>query len=189
MSSKMDRRKKYTRMMLKNSLIKLLKEKPISSLTVKEICELADINRSTFYSHYTDQFDLLSHIEDDVLNDMQETLGVYNFNKEEEALQMTVKMLEYIVENQEVCQTLLSENVNADFQNKVMNFAQQFILSGLEDMEKHDQQVSEYMTVFVVSGTIHIIKKWLRNGMDQSPQQLATIINRMTNKGLFNYYK
>lgn len=47
----MDRRKKYTRMVLKESLMELLKNKPISNITIKEICEEADINRSTFYSH------------------------------------------------------------------------------------------------------------------------------------------
>lgn len=59
MSERLDRRKRYTRKVLKESLISLLKDKPISSVTVKEICELADINRSTFYTHYNDQFDLL----------------------------------------------------------------------------------------------------------------------------------
>lgn len=51
-------------MVLKESLMKLLKEKSISTITVKEICVLADINRSTFYSHYLDQFDLLNQTKD-----------------------------------------------------------------------------------------------------------------------------
>ncbi|WP_338121478.1 hypothetical protein [Halalkalibacterium halodurans] len=51
MSVKLDRRKKYTRMVLKESLMKLMQEKPLSNITIKEICDLADINRSTFYSH------------------------------------------------------------------------------------------------------------------------------------------
>lgn len=58
-----DRRVKYTKMILRQSLIEVLKEKPISRLTIKELCERADINRATFYSHYSDQFDLLKQIE------------------------------------------------------------------------------------------------------------------------------
>ena len=47
--------------------MELLREKVISSITIKELCQKADINRSTFYSHYRDQFDLLQHIEDEIL--------------------------------------------------------------------------------------------------------------------------
>ena len=55
MRKKLDRRKKYTRKVLKESLIALLADdKPISAVTVKEICERADINRSTFYMHFSD---------------------------------------------------------------------------------------------------------------------------------------
>lgn len=186
MSEKLDRRKAYTRMVLKNSLIKLLTEKQISAITVKEICHLADINRSTFYAHYTDQYDLLNQVEDEILNEMEETLGKYNFRKEEEAIQMLEKMLDYIANNVEVCQALLSENGNTTFQNKVMNFAREFIFKNIKEITQLDRQVSEYITVFIVSGSIHIIKKWLANGMDKSPKELAEIINHLTNKGLFN---
>jgi len=54
-SNKLDRRVKYTRMVLKESFINLLEKKDISQITIKEICEDADINRATFYAHYNDQ--------------------------------------------------------------------------------------------------------------------------------------
>ena len=58
-NNKEDRRVKYTKMVLKESLIDLLSKKDISCITIKQICEEADINRATFYTHYSDQFDLL----------------------------------------------------------------------------------------------------------------------------------
>ena len=51
-----DRRVKYSKMVIKDSFIQLLKEKPITKITIKEICALADINRATFYAHYTDTY-------------------------------------------------------------------------------------------------------------------------------------
>ena len=42
-----DRRVKYTQMVLNESLLEVLREKPLSRITVKEICDRADINRST----------------------------------------------------------------------------------------------------------------------------------------------
>ena len=49
---KTDARVRYTVHMIQNIFLELLKEKPIAKITVKEICERAEINRSTFYKHY-----------------------------------------------------------------------------------------------------------------------------------------
>ncbi|MCM3716475.1 TetR/AcrR family transcriptional regulator C-terminal domain-containing protein [Alkalihalobacillus oceani] len=184
MNAKLDRRKKYTRMMLKESVMTLLKEKQISSITVKELCELADINRSTFYSHYADPFDLLTKIEEEILTDMRQTLGSYNFSEEEEALQMTEKLLEYVADNRDVCQILLSEHGDPQFQQKVMKITEEFIMKHWRSIHKADQKISEYMSLYVISGSLHVLKEWLDNGMDKSPQEMAELINHFTNYGL-----
>jgi AcrR family transcriptional regulator len=64
-SEKLDRRVKYTKKVLKESLVEILEKKNIDKITIKEICEKADINRSTFYTHYYDQYDLLHQIENE----------------------------------------------------------------------------------------------------------------------------
>ncbi|WP_345840681.1 TetR/AcrR family transcriptional regulator [Bacillus sp. P14.5] len=118
MSSKMDRRKQYTRMVLKESLMDLLQEKSISSITIKEICEKADINRSTYYAHFANQYELLDSIEEEFIEDLVGTLTQYNLSKEDDSLQMSEKFFEFIAENSEVCQTLLSENTDIHFQKR-----------------------------------------------------------------------
>ena len=47
-----DARVRYTQKVLKDSLLQLLEKKPINKITVKEVCELAELNRATFYAHY-----------------------------------------------------------------------------------------------------------------------------------------
>ncbi len=69
MAVKNNRRTKLTKMLLKNSLIELMNDKAVNHITIKELCEKADLNRSTFYLHYTDQYQLLSEIENDLLED------------------------------------------------------------------------------------------------------------------------
>jgi AcrR family transcriptional regulator len=182
----MDRRKKYTRMVLKESLMNLLKNKPISNITIKEICELADINRSTFYSHYSSQYDLLNAIEEEFIEDMVATLSQYNFSEEEEALKMTEKILEYIALKSDVCQTLLSENSDIHFQKKGMMITQEFIFKNWISNSQFDRETFEYINIFVVSGSIYVIKNWVENGMDKTPKEMAEIINNFINKGLSN---
>ena len=53
-----DARVKYTKMIIEKSFVELLKVKQLNKITVKELCDLSEINRSTFYKYYDDIFDL-----------------------------------------------------------------------------------------------------------------------------------
>jgi len=177
MNQKLDRRKKYTRMVLKDSLIALLKTKSISVITVKEICERSDINRSTFYTHFRDQYDLLEHIEEEIITDLNTYLNQYNFEQEAEALQMTEKLLEYVASKYDICQTLLNENSDHSFEGRIMDVARTFLIKNWIDNYETDPNMSAYASTFVISGSIYIIKHWLANEMDESPKRIARLIN------------
>ncbi|MCC2250434.1 MAG: TetR-like C-terminal domain-containing protein [Bacillota bacterium] len=184
MNPKLDRRKKYTRMVLKDSLISLLSTKQIAAITVKEICEQADINRSTFYTHYKDQFDLLRQIEEEIIADMNTYLSQHNFSEIEKSLQTTERLLEYIVSKSDICNVLLNENGDTSFERRVMEVARSFLITTWMDCQENDAAVSEYISTFIISGSIHVIKHWLANNMDKTPQQIAQIINSIAINGI-----
>ena len=75
---KMDARKRYTQMVLKQSFLKLLKEKPVNRITVKEVCALAQLNRATFYAHYSDCFALMESIENELIDAFEKSLRYVN---------------------------------------------------------------------------------------------------------------
>lgn len=70
MVMKEDKRKRLSVELLKRALIELLLKKDISKISIKELCETAGINRSTFYTYYDTQYFLLEEIEDEVLNEL-----------------------------------------------------------------------------------------------------------------------
>ena len=61
----MDRRVKYTKKVIKDTFLSLLEDKDISNISVKELCDIADVNRGTFYRYYEDIYDLLKKIEEE----------------------------------------------------------------------------------------------------------------------------
>ena len=71
----LDARIRYTKMVIRDAFIGLLKKKPLNRITVKEICDIADINRATFYKYYSDPFDLLEKIEQELLHQLQKKLN------------------------------------------------------------------------------------------------------------------
>ncbi len=74
MATKNNRRTLIKKRILKESLLELMQEKPVSKITIKDICDLSDMSRSTFYLHYQDQFELLEDIEKEVLEKTFENL-------------------------------------------------------------------------------------------------------------------
>ncbi|MFK3936855.1 TetR-like C-terminal domain-containing protein [Alkalihalobacillus sp. NPDC078783] len=169
--------------------MKLLKVKSISSITVKELCEMADINRSTFYGHYTDPYDLLEKISEEVVDDMYKTLNQYNFNEEEEALQMTEKILEYAAEKSDLCQVLLSGSADTTFKRQVMELTQRIIMKDFMKTMNVQEEISSYLPLLVLSGSIDAIENWLVNGQQESPKEMALLIHRFTNYGLMGFVR
>lgn len=188
-SPKTDRRKRYTQMVLKDSLISLMKDKPISKITIKELCELADINRCTFYAHYTDQYDLLQHIENEIIDEVNEALTNYNYKDDTtEAFQMMNKIFEYIADNSSVCSILLSEKGDIDFQKKIMIIAQRQHVMDWTVKKNIDAETAEYIYLFVVNGSIGIVQSWLKNGMNKSTEEMSEMVLKLTGQSLADYF-
>jgi AcrR family transcriptional regulator len=182
---KMDRRVRYTKMVIKNSFIALAKQKPISKITIKEICQDADINRATFYSHYTDQYDLLRQIEDEFLEDITRHLESASGNcTEGESLEMLTRIFDYVRENAEACSVLISEKGDLCFQKQVMMVAQtQFVSEMRSVLKTISEEDAEYLYTFVAIGSVGIIQKWLAEGMKKPSSELAGMILTVTKKG------
>jgi AcrR family transcriptional regulator len=177
---KIDRRVKYSLMVIKDSFIKLLKQKPISKITIKEICDDADVNRATFYAHYSDQYDLMRQIEQELIDGISQYLNGYDFNVLTEApFDVLEKILEYVKENAELFDLLLNLNGDIQFQQEVTKVIGQQHFSSMTA----DQESSEYIYLFYASGSIGAIQKWLKDGMKMPAKELAQLILKLSING------
>lgn len=186
---KIDRRVKYSKMVIKNSFIKLLKEKPIAKITIKEICVLADVNRATFYAHYIDQYDLLHQIESDLVDDVKDYLANYDPNAvDSTTAEMLEKILEYIKANAELVDLLLNANGDISFERDIIMLLAQLDLLPTAigaDMEKGDAQ---YAFLFFASGCVGVIKQWLKDDMKKPTRETALLIYDLITKGREKFF-
>ena len=180
-----DRRVKYTIMVLKDALVQLMQEEHISKISVKSICELADINRSTFYTHFDDQYALLHYIEKEVLDNIKKHLEKQNFSdKRPISVQVLSRILEYVRKNAELFKALLSDNCEPGIQRELMNFSQ-FISFKLH--KKYDKRVREYFNVYATTGCISVLQKWLQDGMIETEPQISEYIMQMLYSGMSSF--
>lgn len=179
-SGKDDRRVKYTKMVLKESFIKLLEKKDLSRITIKEICEDADINRATFYAHYNDQYDLLKKIEDELLDNINAHLEEIDQNNNLNAVSQAEKIFKYIKENAKICKLLLSERGDFSFQKEIMMLVYDKIMSELTDNNKITKEDAEYVYSFTITGCVGIVQKWLDDDMKKSAHFMAEMVIKLT---------
>ena len=179
-----DIRVRFTRKALQDSLIALMKEKSILYITVKEICEAAGISRSTFYTYYEDQYDLLRQIEEQTLIEAEKIIfsPIHTAGKSG-GLELTVilqELLQYIASNSNSIQVLLSENGNRSFQKKffrrgVGNIRRLTETAGVISQDK----AAKYGFVFMIGGMLTLVEEWLKNGMDTPVPEMVNLLAKM----------
>ena len=160
---KTDARVRYTVHMIQNVFLELLKEKPVAKITVKEICEHAEINRSTFYKHYQDVYDLMEKLEN-----------------EAETVPALVTLLTSLRENRELLLPLLANSSNDDFMKRLTDACSGYALSHLTpeaDYTSNPKQAAVY--AYLAGGTSGIISNWLETGTQEPPQQVAELIQSL----------
>ena len=188
MEQKEKRKVRYTKMVLRDSLMELMKTRAILSISIKDICDLADISRSTFYAHYKDQYDLLRQIEEETLAYFEDMLDKYKdkLSKKETTL-MVEEMLTYIANNGDTIQVLLSENGDIGFQKKLFyhfimhnQITKYFSEKQLTSAETTSDEIKTHYSVFLVHGFIGLIQYWLKNNMVMPVPQLAKMMMKWT---------
>ncbi|MDF2873149.1 MAG: transcriptional regulator, TetR family [Anaerocolumna sp.] len=186
---KVDRRVKYTKLFLKESLVELMREHPISKISVKMLCEAADINRSTFYAHYTDQYDLLKQLELEVIVELEKHITKDAFSqKTAQTILSMNQILDYISKNADIFKILLSENGNSTFQKEIMILAQEKIISDILNNPDIDERTSAYLQCFVVTGALSMVQKWLHDDMIESTEKMSEFASKILYNGVSAFY-
>ena len=181
---KESRRIRYSKMVLRESLMELMKVKPIAEISIKEICAEADISRSTFYTYYADQFDLLKKIEEETIGFINNLLNKYSVfkNDKQAALQMTEEVLNYVADNSKSIYVLFSENGNIRFQKELFRSMYQKNFTNLYLEKLPDERTKEYCYLFMATGIVGIIYHWINNGMDTPIKELAQLIIKIASR-------
>lgn len=183
-----------TAVKMDKAFLELLSIKDFEYITVKEICEKAGVNRSTFYLHYETIGDLLA----ECLNYVNEHFSSYfkNVNRNKfkdienishsELYLMTPEYLSpylsYIKENRKLFYTSLQKHTSLGLEK---NYKKMFVYIFNPILERFNVPENErkYVMAFYIEGIIAIIKEWLKSDCKESVEDMIKIIQRH-----FEYY-
>lgn len=180
-----DRRVRKTKKLLREGLAKLMKEKPIKNITVRELSELVDINRGTFYLHYKDIYDMVDCIQNELFEEFNRIIAAHEIESTNEALfPMLVDIFEHLSANADMVQALIGKNGSAIFVDRLKNVVKERCLANMYTALRSDKTMEfKYFYFFVVSGCIGIFQEWLNSDMKETPKEMAYVVENMILKG------
>lgn len=171
-----------TRSVIQNTFLALVCEKPYYKITVSEIAERADINRSTFYLHYNDVYALLNCIKNSILGSVND--AVNNIKREGYVLgehPQHVAVFEVLNENRKACECLLSDNGDIGFLRELEECITEALCCGWSRYGecKTDPKIRMYAT-YIAFGIIGIFSSQIYQGKDQSPEDMGYFAGEVT---------
>ncbi len=171
------RRVKITKMLLKESLIELMKEKSIHQISIKEICLGADVNRSTFYRHYNTQYELYDDIIADLTNDLT---NVFNKSYENNCntQETLANILAFIESKRETFLVILSDKSNVGIGEAYSSITAKFI-----DKE-NTSELGAYIIQFVAAGMTSFVWTWLNKEKRRSAKEVSALFCTLMMHGI-----
>lgn len=183
MNNKTDLRIIKTKKTLGEALVKLMKEKNFERIKISDICEEALVNRSTFYAHYDDKYDLLV----DLINDLKESLldklkdnESTDFSKEY-LMELINTLIDHIANQKEIYTAILSNNRNGFLIDFLMDVIERDVSARLktrEDIKKSNVPLDTIIK-FYVGGLINLGVSWLANGEKYTKKELLMYIDKL----------
>lgn len=165
---KSDARIKYTKLTIRNAFFSLLKKFPIEKITVTEICKIAEINRATFYRYYDNPYDLLSSLENELFQEIKKS--AYEYRNDIDML--TEIIFQKFSEQKDIWSLLISDHADLGFLSKIYAFFDEYFAKTDSSTE------SELRYRFLVYGYSGVFDYWLKNGMKESPKEMAAYVSR-----------
>ena len=170
-----------TKRRLYESLMKLVGKKPLNQVTVKELTDDADVNRSTFYFHYQDVNSMVLEMEDRFLEDFSVALTALE-QKSHDFIAILVRCLE---NHRDLCKLLLGSNGDMAFVEKMKAIVAEKCSKIWKDAvpELTDVEASA-MDTFLIGGVMSTLQTWVLSETRVPASEITEILHRLIFDGI-----
>ncbi|MBQ4227226.1 MAG: TetR/AcrR family transcriptional regulator [Clostridia bacterium] len=181
-----DRRVRRTKKLLVQALTQLMSEKQVNEITVKELTQLADVNRGTFYLYYSDIYDMLHTTQNELLAALEDIAGRHRENSARGELSpMLEELFEHIGQNSEMWRVLLSPTGDMSFLHRLNQLLRESF-SWMQSVGETPRGAAEwdFRYSFGVFGCAGLIRSWLDSGLNESPSHMAALTDSLLRQGV-----
>lgn len=178
-----DRRIKKTKSAIINATVNLLTTVPINKLTVKEICDMANISRSTFYLHFYDAYDVIKNVYDDISQNITKLLDSFDFTIIlSNPRPFLIEVVEFVQSKAELYRLLTESNYHSDFRRKLATILKEKVMH--ENKYRFRNQLEfEYSISYIISGLVETICGHIKDLQSENSTKLVDTLTKQISTG------
>lgn len=172
------RRVRMTKRMLKDALLDLMEVKSLTSVKVSDLCKLADVNRSTFYSYYDDITGLLKEIEDDVIDKIPDSdLSKKSIELDRHIIEDFTMFFKYVRDHARDFSILLQVG-DMHFSESLMEAVMERFPKPMK--ETNNPLLTRWGFMYATNGVIGLMQEWIKEDFPLSNQAFAELVLQMS---------
>ena len=156
---------KKTKKAFADSLVQLSKDRQLNKITVKEICEKAELSRNAFYFHYKDINDLIEDIEDNIVSEVQVVLKNIESIKFPKSVYATIdSFIDLFEERKDTVIMLMDKSFSTSFTERISKMFSDFNYRYFREFHGDGSRVSyEFFYIYLSGGLYDVVRYWLDN--------------------------
>ena len=169
-----------TKKNLYDSLMKLMSVKEFEDIKVSDICSLALINRSTFYAHFNDKYELLNSFIYDLKKDLQEQISNSEKidNLKNYYINMITVFLDHIDKNIKIYSMIVKNNSNSIVMDMISNTLFEDIDKNLKLVKKSDIP-SSFVSDFYTGAILNVGINYLKDPKQYKKEKIVAYLNKL----------
>lgn len=180
-----DRRVLRTKRAIRNAFAKLLSEKNINDITIRDITDLAEINRKTFYNYYKGIFELIDEIENGVVDQFEALLNEKDFRQSmENPYDVLFKLTGILHSDPEFYRHFFTAGANGNLTLKIVSMLKERTKAVLFSQVENSPEEIDLALEYVFSGMFAVFRTWFNSGQQQSVEEISQIISTISFKGI-----
>ena len=177
MNKNNNKKSQKTKSNIESIFLNLLKEKSINDITVSTLCSLANINRSSFYLHYSNVYDVMEQIEYKMINKLSKELNHTNNSTEYNSNRFILPYLDYIYTNKDFFTIFYKYSMNNKYESELESILFTDLKKHFNNSKVSNHIILNYCLEYYKSGLFSIIKKWILQDCKETPEEIEKIIN------------
>lgn len=168
---------KKTKKAFENSLTFLAKNQQLNKITVKEICEVAQLSRNAFYFHYKDINDLIGDIENNVISDVSDILKDMEKISFPRNVYATIdRFIDLFEARRDTVLMLMDKSFSTSFTERMSKMFSDFNYNYFREFNGDRSRVSfEFFYIYLSGGFYDVVRYWLDHQDKMSKESLKAL--------------
>jgi AcrR family transcriptional regulator len=184
---KQDRRVQRTRKAIRSAFLRLLTDKDLEKISIKEIADLADVDRKTVYNYYNGVYDILDELETELAQDFERAIDNFDFATRD-VQDIFIELARLLNQRLDIYSLLMKIDGNSRLVSKCVVYLKEKIEQVLGRVSVYSGEKIDVAAEFITAGMYMAYRHWFNSDRKKPLEEFTLDVSRLIMGGLPSYF-